>query len=143
MEAPHNSPFCAGLGLRPLFHWLRSGWVALSSGICPSSYSRAREQPLLSTEVGSVLSCGIQDGRRCVPFGDCRGDELHSALPTPISGSSGHEGHLGFCLQPDLGCERPGEENSVVTLHQRQHGQPLTGALQQLLSEGAAEMLRT
>lgn len=39
-----------------------------------------------------------------MPFGDYRRDELHLAHPTPIPGSSGHEGRLGFCLQPDMGC---------------------------------------
>lgn len=37
-----------------------------------------------------------------MPFEDCRGDEIHLAYPTPIFGSSGHEGRLGFSLKPDL-----------------------------------------
>lgn len=47
---------------------------------------------------------GIWGGSSFVPFGDCRRDGLYLARSTPFSGVSGHEGRLGFCLQPDVGC---------------------------------------
>ena len=52
-----NSLFCAEFPWRPLSWWLRAGWVALSPGISPSFFVlQAREQPLLSTVPGSILS---------------------------------------------------------------------------------------
>ena len=57
-------------------------------------------------------------------FGDCRRDEPHVAHPTSISGSFGHEGRLGLCLQQIWAAQWPRDEKSVVALHQRQRSSP-------------------
>lgn len=124
-ETAQNSPFHAGWSeaLVPLAQlWL--GRLVIWRLSFLSRTPEPESSRCFPLRLALFAPFGIWDGRSCVPFGDCRRDEPHVAHPTSISGSFGHEGRFGLCLQQIWAAQWPRDEKSVVTLHYRQHSSP-------------------